>query len=109
MEKIVNLKIKTIDELKFVCNDKIQDFFIQLNYNLITRKRIFYDHISDLFFVEDLVTSSNQTYTLQQLKNDTNIINAVEKGSFYLKIDENTASSLRISMALADSIKFKGI
>jgi len=100
MESIVNLKIETIEELKFVCNDDSQDFFILLNNNLIARKRVFYDDVSNLFFVEDMVTGTEQEYTQQQLKKKTNIVKAIKKGSFYLETDENIASNLRTAMAL---------
>ncbi len=102
MKKITNLKIETIEELKFACNDVPQDFFILLNNNLIARKRVFYDDVSNLFFVEDMVTGTEQEYTQQQLKKETNIVKAIEKGSFYLETDENTASNLRTSMSLTN-------
>jgi len=103
MEEDTYLKVETIDELKFICNDDPQDFFILLSHGLISRKRIFYDDISELFFVEDMVTSSSQEYTLQQLKTNTNIVNAIEKGAFYLEADENEISNLHTSIALLAS------
>ena len=101
MKENTYLKVETTDELKFICNDESQDFFILLNHGLISRKRIFYDEIPDLFFVEDMVTDTKQEYTLQQLKSDTNITYAIEKGVFYLEADENEISNLRTSMALS--------
>jgi len=101
MKENTYLKVETINELKFICNDESQDFFILLNHGLISRKRIFYDEISELFLVEDMVTDINKEYTLQQLKSDTNITYAIEKGVFYLEADMITISNLRTAIALS--------
>lgn len=96
----MNLKVETINNLKFIASDEVKDFFILLKGSLIARKRIFYDEISDIFFVEDLVTSEEKIYSLKQLKKNTNIIEAIQNGAFFLETNEAEASNLITVMAL---------
>ena len=96
----MNLEVDSIQELEFVASDEPQDFFILLNYGLIARKRIFYDEVVELFVVEDFVTGEEEAYTLEQLKTETNIVKAINKGSFFLETTEIEAANLRTSLAL---------
>ncbi len=96
----VNLEINSVQELKFVSSDDPRDFFILLKHNLIARKRIFYDEVVELFLVEDFVTGEEEAYTVEQLRTETNIMKAIEKGSFFLETTEAEAANLRTSLAL---------
>ena len=96
----MNLTINSIQELKFVSSDEPQDFFILLKHNLIARKRIFYDEVVELFLVEDFVTGAEEAYTVKQLRTETNIIESIKKGAFFLETTEIEAANLRTSLAL---------
>ena len=97
----MNLTVNSIEELKFIASDDPQDFFILLNHNLHASKRIFYDDTLDLFSVEDFVTSTENTYSIKQLKEDTNIVRAIDNGAFFLETTREEAANIRTSMALS--------
>ena len=99
--KQMNLTINSIKELKFVASDEPKDFFILLRSNLKARKRIFYDENSDAFLVEDLNDGERETYSIYQLGNETNIVEAIERGAFFLETTEIEAANLRTSLALS--------
>ena len=96
----MNLKINSIRELTFVASDEPQDFFILLKHNAMTRKRIFYDEVAELFLVEDFIAEEEEAYTLNQLETDTNIVKAINKGSLFLETTEIEAANIRTSLAL---------
>ena len=73
-------QIKTLDELKAG-----GDFFIQLNFGLISRKEISYDKTKDKFHICNLIDGSNQTLTSKQILESkrTNIGTALKMGALY--------------------------
>lgn len=95
------LKIEKLRDLKLAASDETQEFAIVLKHGLLARKYIFYDDCSGLFRVWDLVTDTEAEYTLEKLKEDTNIVKAIRQGVLFLKTDEVTAGHFQTAMALA--------
>jgi len=80
-------KITSIDDLKKEAskpNGDYSDFFIALNFGARSSKRIYFDTESNTFNVINEIDYSYQDdLTEEQLRNETNIIEAIEKGALY--------------------------
>lgn len=79
--------ITSIDDLKKEAsndNGDYSDFFIALNFNLRSSKRILYDKELKTFSVINEIDDSYQDdLTEEQLANETLIIEAIDKGALY--------------------------
>jgi hypothetical protein len=78
------LQIRSIDQLKEESNGGAE-FFILLNYNLRSSKRIEWDEEEKRFFVFNLIDDTEQVLTEKQLMDHqyTNIGYAMAKGALY--------------------------
>lgn len=75
-------KIKDLKELKKLCRkDGGEEFFISLGIAR-SSKHINYD--GNFWYVYNEIDDSEQTLTTRELKRDTNIIEALEKGALYM-------------------------
>jgi uncharacterized protein YaaR (DUF327 family) len=80
-------KIATIEELKKEAtnaNGDYSDFFIALNYGARSSKRISYDPENETFnVINEIDESYEDDLTEDQLRNETNIVIAIEAGAFF--------------------------
>lgn len=81
-------KITSIEELKkeAIYDDRRgwAEFFILLNFNLRSSKRIIYYPDTNTFDVHNEIDDSyEKDLTEEQLINDTHIVIAIERGAFY--------------------------
>lgn len=76
-------KITDIERLKETAGDGAE-FFISLNYGLISRKFIRWNKKSKKFFVENYIDGTKQKFTEKDIfkKRLTNIGGAIKKGHF---------------------------
>lgn len=82
MERKQNITIvKSLDELKQICDDRMRDFFIQLNFGI----RISYDSNSDKFHVININDDSEYELSTKEImdKNNNYIGKAIELGAFF--------------------------
>jgi len=88
-EKIFTVKfIKSIEELKKVANfddrNSCTEFYIRLNGYARSSKRIFYYPSTNTFDIYNAIDDLFQDdLTEEQLRNETMIVEAIEKGAFY--------------------------
>jgi hypothetical protein len=82
----VPLQISSVEQLKRESEGEAE-FFILLNYNLISRKRIQWDDEEKRFFIFNLIDDTEQVLTKDQLmdRGYTNIGYAITKGALYRK------------------------
>ena len=79
MEKIT--KINSLEELKQICDGKMKDFSIQLNFCI----RISYDSSTDKFYIINLVDNSKHELNSNEIMGKSNSIirRAIEFGAFF--------------------------
>ena len=106
---MVKIKVESIEHLKSLTSEEPKEFILALNHGIFTRKIIFYDADSDMFFVDDLCTGYIADYTIAQLTEETNIVRAIQKGAFYLEVeDEQVAAHMYITEALREGENIDG-
>jgi hypothetical protein len=80
-------QIKSIEELKHMAlynENGIEEFFIALNFNLRSSKRIVYFPDTDCFDIHNEIDDSwQEDLPAVELANETLIVEAIEKGAFY--------------------------
>ena len=76
-------KIEDLEELKNICSRESIDCFIQLNYGLRSSKNISYDRDADTWYIFNEIDDTEQTVSTKDLKEQTNIIEALDKGALY--------------------------
>lgn len=77
-------KINSIEELKQLASNKTVEGFILLNYNLKSSKSISYDVEKKLFHVFNYIDDTENDLTEEELKTESNIAEAIEKGAFFI-------------------------
>jgi len=81
MKQITSLRELKQLASKETSNEEGEDFFISFGVAR-SSKHIYYD--GNLWYIYNAIDDSEQTLTTRELKRDTNIIEAIEKGSLYL-------------------------
>lgn len=76
-------KIENLEELKNICSGESIDCFIQLNYGFRSSKTISYDKEADTWYIFNELDDTEQTISTRDLKDKTNIIEALNKGALY--------------------------
>ena len=78
-------KVNSLDELKQICDGKMRDFFIQLNFGIRSTKTISYDSNTDKFYIVNFIDDSEQELNSKEIMDDKNsyIGKAIELGAFY--------------------------
>ena len=78
-------KIKSLDELKKICDGNPKCFFIQLNFGLRSSKTISYDSANDKFHILNEIDDTEQVLDSKDIMdaNITNVGAAIVLGSFY--------------------------
>ena len=75
-------RVKNIDELKTICLDDYQDFYISLaNGMLRSSKEIMYNDNEGIFYIFNEIDGTCQECTPEQVGQETNIIQAIDNGS----------------------------
>mgnify|MGYP003141255904 CR=1 FL=1 len=74
-------RVKNIEQLKKICLNDYQDFYIQLNFGCRSSKEIMYSDTEDVFYVNNNIDGTCQECTPKQIEQETNIIKAIECGS----------------------------
>jgi len=82
------LKVESLCHLKKILSGGAGEFFIALNYGCKSSKTVSYDRKSRMFFVTNLIDSTEQSLSSRQLMSAgwTNIGQAIKKGAFYYEI-----------------------
>ena len=80
-----NYLIVSVEQLKCFARNKQENFFIRLNYGLLSRKAIKYDSTRNKFYVWNLIDGTRQTLTERELYKKSNIGKAIEKKAFYFE------------------------
>lgn len=78
-------RVKSLDELKQICDGRMRDFFIQLNFGIRSTKSISYDRSTDKFYIVNIIDDSEQELNSKEIMDDKNsyIGKAIEFGAFY--------------------------
>lgn len=77
-------KIESLDELKQICSKGYTEVFILLNFGLRSSKEIEYDTETDTWRVFNYIDDSELIgLTYDELKTDTNIPLALERGALF--------------------------
>ena len=80
-------QILSVEELKKEAtnaNGDYSDFFIALNFGARSSKRILYDSKYETFsIINEIGDSYQEDLTVQDLREETNIILAIERGALY--------------------------
>jgi len=80
-------KITSLEELKKEArntNGDYSEFFIALNFGVRSSKRVLFDSECNTFSIVNEIDDSYQDdLTEEELRNETNIVDAIEKGAFY--------------------------
>lgn len=78
-------RVKSLDELKQICDGRMRDFFIQLNFGIRSTKAISYDRSTDKFYIVNIIDDSEQELNSKEIMDDKNsyIGKAIELGAFY--------------------------
>lgn len=78
-------RVKSLDELKQICDGRMRDFFIQLNFGIRSTKAISYDSSTDKFYIVNIIDDSEQELSSKEImdENNSNIGKAIELGAFY--------------------------
>ncbi len=79
------IKVETVKHLKVLAANETKEFAIALQGGLIARKLVQYNTEDNIFYVDDLVTGCDEEYTEEELAKETNIVNAIKSGAFYLE------------------------
>ena len=103
------IQVKNLEHLKSLTSEDPKEFTLALKHGLFTRKIIFYDADSDMFFVDDLCTGYTSEYTIAQLTEETNIVRAIQKGAFYMEVeDEQVVAHIHTTEALREGENIDG-
>ncbi|MDO9529247.1 MAG: hypothetical protein Q7J27_08815 [Syntrophales bacterium] len=98
---MVKIKVESIEHLKSLTSEDPKEFILALKHGCFTRRIIFYDADSDMFFVDDLCVGYTSEYTIAQLTEETNIVRAIQKGAFYMEVEnEQVAAHIHTTEAL---------
>lgn len=78
-------RVKSLDELKQICDGRMRDFFIQLNFGIRSTKSISYDRSTDKFYIVNIIDDSEQELSSKEIMDENNsyIGKAIELGAFY--------------------------
>lgn len=78
-------RVKSLDELKQICDGRMRDFFIQLNFGIRSTKSISYDRSTDKFYIVNIIDDSEQELSSKEImdENNSHIGKAIELGAFY--------------------------
>lgn len=78
-------RVKSLDELKQICDGRMRDFFIQLNFGIRSTKAISYDRSTDKFYIVNIIDDSEQELSSKEImdENNSHIGKAIELGEFY--------------------------
>lgn len=78
-------RVKSLDELKQICDGRMRDFFIQLNFGIRSTKAISYDRSTDKFYIVNIIDDSEQELSSKEImdENNSHIGKAIELGAFY--------------------------
>ena len=78
-------RVKSLDELKQICDGRMRDFFIQLNFGIRSTKAISYDRNTDKFYIVNIIDDSEQELSSKEImdENNSHIGKAIELGAFY--------------------------
>ena len=78
-------RVNSLDELKQICDGRMRDFFIQLNFGRHSTKAISYDRSTDKFYSVKIIDDSEQELSSKEImdENNSNIGKAIELGAFY--------------------------
>lgn len=80
------VKVSSVEELKrLAAVEDGKEFFILLNGNVRSVKRIEWDPQSQSFCVLNQIDDTHQDLTEQELASETNIVKAMLKGAFFLE------------------------
>ena len=78
-------RIETLEELKTLASqDDIIDCFIKFDGGLRSSKQLEYDADRDEWYVFNEIDGEEQYLNTKELEDETNIIEALNKGSLYL-------------------------
>ena len=77
-------KIETLEELKTLASEDMIDCFIMFNGGLRSSKQIEYDIDRDEWYIFNEIDGEEQYLNTKELEDETNIIEALNKGSLYL-------------------------
>ena len=78
-------KIETLEELKVLASQNgMIDCFIRFNGGLRSSKQIEYDIDRDEWYIFNEIDGEEQYLNTKELEDETNIIEALNKGSLYL-------------------------
>jgi hypothetical protein len=87
MKTYIMKKITSIEELKKEAtnaNGDYSNFFMTLNYGARSSKRVLYDSENETFsIINEIDDSYEDDLTEEQLRNETNIVSAIEAGAFF--------------------------
>lgn len=78
-------QIKSLDELKQICDGETHDFFIQLKYGLRSSKNISYNKEQDKFFIFNEIDGTEDVLDSKQIMDEdyTNVGKAIINGALY--------------------------
>ena len=78
-------RVNSLDELKQICDGRMRDFFIQLNFGIRSTKAISYDRSADKFYIVNIIDDSEQELSSKEImdENNSHIGKAIELGAFY--------------------------
>ena len=78
-------RVNSLDELKQICDGRMRDFFIQLNFGIRSTKAISYDRSTDKFYIVNIIDDSEQELSSKEImdENNSHIGKAIELGVFY--------------------------
>ena len=78
-------RVKSLEELKQICDGRMRDFFIQLNFGIRSTKAISYDRSTDKFYIVNIIDDSEQELSSKEImdENNSHIGKAIELGAFY--------------------------
>ena len=78
-------RIENIEQLKSLTAEEPKEFMLMLRHGVHTRKIISYDFDSDMFHLDDMCSGYAEDYTEKQLAEETNIVQGIEHGAFYME------------------------
>lgn len=76
-------RIEDINELKEICSGETVDCFIQLCAGARSSKCISYDDDTDTWYILHEIDDSEQVCTTEELGEETNILEALDKRALY--------------------------
>lgn len=78
-------RVKSLDELKQICNGRMKNFFIQLSFGIRSTKAISYDRSTDKFYIVNFIDDSEQELSSKEIMDENNsyIGKAIEFDALY--------------------------